>query len=231
MPEILCSAGEPPILSRDAPSTTLVAQERSMNSELTQPSLLSRVRDPSDHEAWRQFEAKYRELILRFCRRRGLQQTDAEDVLQLSMTNLIQSLPRFAYDPSRGRFRDYLYQVVRSALIRLQARPKTPVSALDTSMLDALPDHDEAASETLWTQEWVNHHYRLAMESVRGSFEPRSVEIFERSVRGETIASLAAAFHTTDQAIHKVRQRIRARMEQLIAQQIHDEDALDEPRA
>jgi hypothetical protein len=29
------------------------------------------------------------------------------------------------------------------------------------------------------------------------------------------------------QAVHKVRQRIRARMQELITQQVHDEDVLD----
>nr|AQQ74895.1 hypothetical protein [uncultured bacterium] len=203
-----------------------------MNPELTQPSLLSRVRDPANHQAWREFEAKYRELILRFCRRRGLQQVDAEDVLQIVMANLVQSLPKFVYDPKRGRFRDYLYQAVRSGISRLKTggtRPKTPVAALDTSMLHALEAEDESAAEALWNQEWINHHFRLAMETVRRTFEPRSVEIFERSVRGESVAHLAAAFQTTEQAVHKVRQRIRARMEELIAQQVRDEEAVDEP--
>lgn len=201
---------------------------RAVNPELTQPSLLSRVRDPADHQAWRQFEAKYRQLILRFCRRRGLQQTDAEDVLQLAMTNLVQALPKFVYDPNRGRFRDYLYQVVRSAISRLKSRPNSAARGLDTGMLEMLASEDAHAA-ALWEREWVNHHYRLAMEMVRESFEPRSVEVFERSVRGESIEQLAETFGMSTQAVHKVRQRIRHRMQELIAQQVREEDAVNEP--
>jgi RNA polymerase sigma-70 factor (ECF subfamily) len=200
-----------------------------VNPELTQPSLLSRVRDPSDHRAWAQFEAKYRQLILRFCRRRGLQQTDAEDALQLSMTNLVQALPKFIYDPGRGRFRDYLYQVVRSAISRSKSRPNSADRALDTSMLEMLPDQGEPHAAAQWEREWINHHYRLAMEVVRQTFEPRSVEVFERSVRGESTEQLAEAFAMSRQAVHKVRQRIRHRMEELIAQQVDEEDAVNEP--
>src|SRR5690348_14597759 len=87
-----------------------------MNPELTQPSLLSRVRNPSDDQAWREFELKYRELILRFCRRQGMQQADAEDVIQIVLANLLRSLPNFLYDRNRGRFRDYLYRSVRNAI-------------------------------------------------------------------------------------------------------------------
>src|SRR4051812_31768209 len=68
-----------------------------------------------------------------------------------------------------------------------------------------------------WEQEWVAHHYRLAMRTVRESFEPRSVEVFERSVAGSGVAELAVEYGMSEQAVHMVRQRIKARMEELIA--------------
>lgn len=200
-----------------------------MNPELTQPSLLSRVRDPSDERAWREFELKYRELVLRFCRRQGMQQADAEDVLQIVLANLLRSLPTFLYDPNRGRFRDYLYRSVRNAIIHLASRPKSGHVALDTSMLAAAPAEDESGTDALWDQEWVNHHYRLAMETVRQTFEAKSIDVFERSLRGESVEQLANAFSLSTQAVHKIRQRIRARMEDLIDQQIREEDSVDEP--
>jgi RNA polymerase sigma-70 factor (ECF subfamily) len=199
-----------------------------MHTDLTQPSLLSRVRDPANHEAWRQFEAKYRGLIVRFCRARGLQQTDAEDVLQMVMTKLVQTLPRFTYQADRGRFRDYLYRIVRGAISDWVARPKSDGRPVFTLLSADTPPAQDAALESLWTQEWVNHHYRLALESVRQTFEARSIDIFERSLRGESVESLAAAFDMSTQAVHKVRQRLRARMEEAIAQQVHEEDVIDD---
>jgi RNA polymerase sigma-70 factor (ECF subfamily) len=200
-----------------------------VNPDLTQPSLLSRVRDPSDEAAWREFETKYRELLIRFCRRQGWQQADAEDLVQTVMASLVRTLPGFVYDPQRGRFRDYLYRSVRNAMTQRTARPRERAGALD-------PDggepgtgsvRDDPASAAAWEQEWVDHHYRLAMAGVRASFEPRSVEVFERSVAGEKVEGLAAAFGMSTQAVHKVRQRIKARLEELIAVQIRDEDRVD----
>ena len=63
-----------------------------MSPHTTHPTLLSRVRDHEDHRSWREFDSRYRELILRFCRRRGLQQSDAEDVRQIVMLNLARAL-------------------------------------------------------------------------------------------------------------------------------------------
>ena len=77
----------------------------------------------ADDASWRQFDAKYRELILRYCRARGLQTSDAEDVRQIAMANLAKSLRSFEYKLTRGRFRGYLGQVVRSAISRHFKRP------------------------------------------------------------------------------------------------------------
>ncbi len=199
-----------------------------MQTEITQPSLLSRVRNPANHDAWCEFEAKYRGLIVRFCRGRGLQQTDAEDVLQMAMTKLVQSMPGFVYDAKRGRFRDYLYRIVRGAISDWAARPKSPGQPVFRLLSADSPAANDAALESLWTQEWVNHHYRLAIETVRQSVEPRSSEIFERSLRGESVEALAAAFGMNTQAVYKIRQRLRARMEEAIAQQVREEDAVDD---
>lgn len=193
-----------------------------MNPEVTQPSLLSRVRDPSDQDAWRHFETKYRELILRFCRRRGMQQADAEDVRQMTMMKLVRTLPRFVYDPARGRFRDYLYRVVKSATIDVTTRPSGTPRAVDIDM-DAL-DVPSSPDDGLWEQEWVDHHYRLAMATVRTTFEPRNVQAFEHLLAGSSVDVVAQQFDMSTQALHKVKQRIRDRLKELIELQVREED-------
>jgi len=197
-----------------------------MSRETTQPSLLLRLRDPTNEDAWREFEAKYRDLVLGYCRRCGLQPADCDDVQQLVWMHLSKGMRGFEYNPQLGRFRDYLRRVVRNAIARHFSRPTPADLALDTAMLAVTPSGD-TDSDQEWEAEWVDHHYRLAMETVRRTFDNRSVMIFERLVAGETVASLAAAFSTTDQAVHKIKQRIRERMTSLIDRQIREEDDPD----
>jgi len=193
----------------------------------TRSSLLTRLRDPADHAAWAEFEVLYRELLVRYCRRRGLQAADAEDVVQLVLTGLARSLPTFSYAPERGRFRDYLSRCVANAISKW-AEKKNGSSRLDTQLAETLatPEPDPRDAQ-LWEEEWVAHHYRIAMDTVRKSFDGKSVEIFDRSVGGAKPAELARDFQISEQAVHKVRQRIRDRMEALIARQVREEDALD----
>jgi RNA polymerase sigma-70 factor (ECF subfamily) len=190
---------------------------------------LSRVRNPADDAAWREFDAKYRDLILRYCRARGLQTADAEDVRQIAMANLAKSLRSFEYRPARGRFRAYLGQVVRSAVSRYFRRPDAPARALDTDVLATVEADDAGRTDELWEREWVRHHYRLAMQTVRTAFDPKSVQVFDRLLAGDGASQVAADFQMTTQAVHKVKQRIRDRLQELIARQIKEED--DDPSA
>jgi RNA polymerase sigma-70 factor (ECF subfamily) len=187
------------------------------------------VRDTGDHAAWREFETRYRELLLRFCGRRGLQTADAEDLTQAVFMNLAKTLPEFAYDPKRGRFRDYLFSAIRNGIGRWAGRASRNFEQLGSSATHALPlekalSNGDAAEAAMWEEEWRQHHYRLAMATVRETFDPRSVEIFDRSVAGAKVAELAGEFGMTEDAVRKARQRMRARMEELVAEQIREED-------
>ncbi len=195
-----------------------------MGSETTQPSLLSRVRDSADDASWREFDAKYRELILRYCHARGLQTSDAEDVRQIAMANLAKSLRSFEYQPTRGRFRGYLGQVVRSAISRQFKSPNAGARALDTNVLATVEADDSGQTDEIWEREWVRHHCRQAMLTVRGTFDPKSVQMFDRLLAGDDVAQVASDFRATTQAVHKVKQRIRDRLKELIANQISQED-------
>jgi len=197
-----------------------------MELQSTRTTLLSRIRDSADQTAWREFESRYRELLVRFAQRRGLQRADAEDVVQVVFAGLAVSLPQFVYDPRRGRFRDYLFRCTRNALSNWAQRPNRLDRSLDSDMKASAADEvcADPAETAAWEQEWVAQHYRLALDTVRQTFEPKSVEVFERSVAGIKVDALTVEFAMSEQAVHKVRQRIRARMEELIAQQIREED-------
>src|SRR5262249_25254569 len=80
-------------------------------------SLLGGLRD--DHrrdELWAAFSARYRDVIVGWCVRRGLRGADAEDLVQDVLLKLFQQLPAHRHDPARGRFRSWLKAVVNNTL-------------------------------------------------------------------------------------------------------------------
>ena len=58
----------------------------------TRPSLLIRLRDSQDHDAWRSFNHLYGPLIFDYCRNRGLQEQDAAEVMQETLLQISKSI-------------------------------------------------------------------------------------------------------------------------------------------
>jgi len=135
-------------------------------------------------------------------------------------------MPQFRYSPQRGTFRSYLGQVVRRAVIAFRERARPNQRPLTIKNIEALaaPDLLEPVDAD-WESQWIAHHYRLAMNSIRATYEPRSVAVFERLIAGESVHDVARAFELSEQAVHKIKQRIRDRLRRTIEAQLHDEES------
>jgi RNA polymerase sigma-70 factor (ECF subfamily) len=196
----------------------------------TRPSLLSRLRDPQDASAWREFDEQYRDLLRRYCARSGLQAADTEDVCQVVLLALTRALPDFKFDPGRGRFRGYLGRIVANA-IRQRLRPRSTVPVLEDAVLEVLATRHDDAVEAAWEEEWSHHHLRRALRALRRQVQPASLETFERLLRGESVEQVAEALGMTVDAVLKVRHRIGERLRVEVERQIREEDlpAPEEP--
>lgn len=190
----------------------------------TRRTLLARLREGEEvSQAWQEFEGTYRNMLLRFCLARGLQLADAEDVVQQVFTKLLTGLRRFEYDPAKGRFRDYLFRCVRSVLADEKSCPgNRPRGVFDN-------EHEPASQDAISTfeKEWVDHHYRLAVEHMRRTCTGRNIEVFEAMLAGRGGKEIAQALSMTLDAVYKVEQRTRQRLRSRIAEQIRREETLD----
>lgn len=187
----------------------------------TSPTLLSRVRNPADHSAWAEFDARYRNLILGFCTRRGVQLADAEDIRQAVMLQLASALRDFRYDSSIGRFRGFLGRTVRNVLLA-QARNRRRRGEVPLELAGGLPAPSEF--EEAWERDWVLHHYRLALAKVRKSFDPRSLDVFQGLLDGQTPEEVATAQRMNVNAVYKVKQRIRDALRKEVTRQVAEDE-------
>ena len=89
----------------------------------TRLSLLRRVGDRTDNDGWREFKNLYDPLLFTYARRQGLAEHDARDAVQDVYVKLLQELPSFKLDHSRGRFRTWLWQVTHNT-VRDQVRKR-----------------------------------------------------------------------------------------------------------
>jgi RNA polymerase sigma-70 factor (ECF subfamily) len=88
----------------------------------TSLSLLELLRrDPSNPAAWDELVRRYRPKVYEWCCTWGLQESDADDVVQTVLVKLTESLRDFEYDPA-GSFRAWLRTVTNHALSDFAAR-------------------------------------------------------------------------------------------------------------
>ena len=80
----------------------------------TQTSLMIRIQNAADHQAWMEIMEIYVPLLLHYCKRRGLQAADADDVA----STVVAKMRRFVYSKRKGRFRNWLATVTRREVLR-----------------------------------------------------------------------------------------------------------------
>ena len=82
----------------------------------TSGTLLLRLRQLDDREAWGEFVEQYTPRIFAWCRRYRLQDSDAADVTQEVLGKLVRAIRSFDYDATRGSFRGWLKTVTNNAV-------------------------------------------------------------------------------------------------------------------
>jgi len=83
----------------------------------TFPSLLQRLRaNPGDRAAWEHFDTLYRPLLTSWLQRNALQHHYMDDQLQEVLAAVVREMPSFQYNPEKGRFRDWLRQILVNRL-------------------------------------------------------------------------------------------------------------------
>src|SRR6266704_6607855 len=93
----------------------------------TRASLLERLKDLGDQASWNDFYQTYRELIYSVARRAGLNETEADEVVQETVISVARKMPGFRYDPAVDSFKGWLLTVTRWRILdQLQRRKGSP---------------------------------------------------------------------------------------------------------
>jgi RNA polymerase sigma factor (sigma-70 family) len=190
------------------------------DAPLTRPSLLVRIRDAQDGQAWAQFVEVYAPLVYGFARERGLQDADAADLTQDVLRAVARSVGRLEYDPARGSFRGWLFTVARNKLRNfISARKRQAVGSGDTGvqhLLEQQPSGEDAEA-ALWDQEYERRLFDWAAEQVRGGFQDATWQAFwQTAVEGKGAKEVAAALGVSVGAVYIAKSRVLARLREQI---------------
>jgi RNA polymerase sigma-70 factor (ECF subfamily) len=189
-------------------------------SPVTRQSLLVRLKDPRDGQAWAEFVAIYSPLIDRLARAKGLQEADAADLSQEVFRAVAGAIDRYDPDPARGSFRGWLFRIARNLMINLLAarrvRPQATGDSDVRELLERVPAPDSAET-VLFDAEYRRRLLHWAAEQVRGEFRDSTWRAFWlTAVEGESANQAAAALGVSVGAVYIARSRVMARLRAMI---------------
>jgi RNA polymerase sigma-70 factor (ECF subfamily) len=191
-------------------------------SPQTQPSLLVRLGDNRDSQAWAEFVEIYAPLVYGYARKYRLQDADAADLTQDVLRAVARSVGRLNYDPKRGSFRGWLFTIVRNKLRTfVQRRDRQWRGSGDSSAqerLEAVPDR-QGEDSALWDQEYEQRLFAWAAERIRCDFQDSTWQAFwKTAVEGRTPKEVAQTLGITVGAVYIARSRVLARLKEQIAE-------------
>lgn len=195
----------------------------------TRPSLMLRLREPQDQQAWAEFVSIYEPLILRVLRQRGLQEADARDVTQQVVLAVTQAVERWQPDGQHASFRRWLFSIARRLALRFLERGQTKRAIGGTDMLklfDSLPE-PEHRTTALFDDEYRNEIFRWAAEQVRSEFRESTWQAFWRTcVLNESIVDVADRLGISVGSVYVARSRIIARLRVAVEEFEADHDSV-----
>ncbi|HUQ72707.1 MAG TPA: sigma-70 family RNA polymerase sigma factor, partial [Planctomycetaceae bacterium] len=184
----------------------------------TRESLIEQMQAEPNGPAWGLFAEVYVPLIYRFCRRRGFQDADANDVTNNVFLAVHRGFRTFRYDPERGRFRGWLGTVTRNELTRLKP-PKNPLPP-------DLPDFDAD-----WIVACNTHLLQLALERIRPEFSELTWQAFDLVwLQSHKAAAVAAQLGRSSHWVHQAQFRVLRRLEREVRFLMDDMPGFDRDR-
>jgi RNA polymerase sigma-70 factor (ECF subfamily) len=183
----------------------------------TRASLLVRLRDPRDADAWAQFLALYAPVVYGYARKQGLQDADAADLCQDVLTAVAGAIGRLEYDPARGAFRNWLFTVVRRRLATwrraARRRPANDPALQQALELQPAPPAEEEA----WEAEWEEQLFAWACAQVRPHVTDVTWQAFWRTaIEEQPGKQVATDLGLSLAAVYRARSRVLARLKEQV---------------
>ncbi len=197
----------------------------SVRTPSTHESLLIRLSDGEDGDAWQEFTARYGGLIRGYASRWGLQPADCDDVLQEVLLALSRALPEFRYDPERGKWRSYLKAITTRLLSRKTHQRSAALGLEDIAPGDASAlVTDSSEVETWWETAWREYHVRRALTRLAREFNERDRIAFTlHALEGRSVKDTANTLGMSIDQVYQAKSRILRRVSQLVHEQVADE--------
>lgn len=187
----------------------------------TRSTLLVQVKSPDNREAWEQFADLYRPVIYRMARKRGMQDSDAQDLAQTVLIRVVGAIDRWEKtDPDIG-FRNWLSRVTRNAILTALTTQRRDAAAGGTDIQELLSLQPEVRTdvERELSLECLREQYHRAAAIVQSDVTAETWRAFELSViDGKPCDEVAEIIGKPIGTVYAARSRVMRRLSDQVQQ-------------
>jgi RNA polymerase sigma-70 factor (ECF subfamily) len=182
----------------------------------TSQSLLERLRDRADEQAWQRLMALYEPWLRGWLSRHALQPADVEDVLQEILTVVSTKLPEFMHNGRTGAFRSWLRTILTNQVRHFLRGQRNRLAVLAPQPADDwLQQLDDPHSDLSrqWDEEHDQQLVRRTLASIQAEFSTQTWQIFQMLVlEDRPAAEVAQQLGLTPNAVYVAKARVLARL-------------------
>jgi RNA polymerase sigma factor (sigma-70 family) len=177
----------------------------------TRVTLLGRLKDPRDKDAWADFLDLYGPFIFQFARRRLPQDEDAADVMQ----EVLSALLKGTYQRPKGPFQKWLLTILLNEIRDFHAARGRRAEVVSEAGVALRLEEESARAEEEWEKERRQHLFRAASDRVRERAKPAHWGIFVRAaLEKQSGHDIAEALGLSVSNVYAIKSRILKEIKQ-----------------
>lgn len=181
----------------------------------TSETLIAKVCDPDDRQAWERFEQLYRPVIYRIARSRGMQHSDALDLVQQVLMSVAGAINDYEKRGDGPSFRKWIGRVTRNAILKAFTRGPLEKASGGTAILHSL--HEVASThhpiESMIETEYQRELYSTAASKVQKDVSEVIWLAFEMTMlQGQSVDQAAATLGLAVGSVYAARSRVMRRL-------------------
>ena len=184
---------------------------------LTTTHLLRQLRPEHANEIWREFDARYRPVLVGVARRLGLTLADAEDVAQEALVQFVRHYDEGRFDRERGRVRSLILSIVRNRATDALRERAARRERRGQSAMVSVPQEEELSA--LWDEQCRKAVVERAMIVLRQRtrLEERTIRAFELvAIRGRPVAEVAQELGLSADSVYAARNRCTRQLRAIV---------------
>ncbi|MFD2276858.1 sigma-70 family RNA polymerase sigma factor [Rubritalea spongiae] len=173
----------------------------------TRLTLIQRVQDPENQDAWKTFSTAYQDYITSILVKVGVKPNEVDDLSQDILLILWKQLPKFDYKPHEVKFRTWLYSVIRNTALSYFRSKNSEQKRIKKYFDSELGDTD--LLDQLMHEEWKSYLCQKALKNIQETFTTQSIEVFQNALKGSSVQQLAEQFNLKENTIYRIKNRVK----------------------